>query len=116
MRFHRTPKVVALQWLSRDRLVGQSQLSQREFLTEQMIGVRLVGVDYLSVGGLEGEGGQTHRSLLEEGVWIIEGLDLSQVAPGRYYLVCLPLRILAGDGAPARAILRPLRASETAQR
>jgi len=80
------------------------------------IGVRLVGVDYLSVGAFTGEGSQTHRSLLEEGVWIIEGLDLSQLAPGRYYLVCLPLRIQAGDGAPARAILRPLRASEMGQR
>jgi arylformamidase len=84
------------------------------FLAE--VGVRLVGVDYLSVGAFAGEGSQTHRSLLEEGVWIIEGLDLSRVAPGRYYLVCLPLRIQAGDGAPARAILRPLRASETGQR
>ena len=80
------------------------------------IGARLVGVDYLSVGGLKGEGSQTHRLLLEEGVWIIEGLDLSQVAPGRYYLVCLPLRIQGGDAAPARAILRTLRASEVGQR
>lgn len=80
------------------------------------VGVRLVGVDYLSVGAFTGEGSQTHRLLLEDGVWIIEGLDLSQVAPGRYYLVCLPLRIQAGDGAPARAILRPLRTSEAGQR
>jgi arylformamidase len=77
------------------------------FLAER--GVRLVGVDYLSVGGFKGGGSQTHRSLLEAGAWIIEGLDLSRVSSGWYYLICLPLRIAGGDGAPARAILRPLR-------
>ncbi|MBI2371114.1 MAG: cyclase family protein [Deltaproteobacteria bacterium] len=73
-------------------------------------GVRAVGIDYLSVGGyLEKNGPEVHRALLEAGVWIIEGLDLSRVRPGTYELLCLPLRILRGDGAPARAILRPIR-------
>lgn len=70
--------------------------------------VRTVGVDYLSVGGFEADGAAVHRRLLGAGIWVIEGLDLTYVAAGLYELVCLPLRILASDGAPARAILRPL--------
>ena len=69
------------------------------------IGVRTVGVDYLSVGHGEGGGAETHRILLEAGVWIIEGLNLEEVTPGEYELICLPLKIQGGDGAPARAIL-----------
>jgi arylformamidase len=68
--------------------------------------VRMVGVDYLSVGGME-DGHVTHRILLEGGVSILEGLDLSKVAPGHYDLIALPLRIEGADGAPARAVLRP---------
>ena len=68
-------------------------------------GVRAVGVDYLSVGGWRADGAETHRVLLRAGAWIIEGLDLSRVRPGRYRLICLPLRIHRGDGAPARAVL-----------
>jgi len=71
-------------------------------------GVRTVGVDYLSVGGKK-DGAETHRTLLGAGIWIIEGLNLSGVKPGRYDLICLPLRILDNDGAPSRAILRPRR-------
>ena len=71
-------------------------------------GIRCVGVDYLSVGGYKQDGALVHRILLGAGVWIIEGLNLSKVQPGRYELICLPLRIWHGDGAPARAILRPL--------
>ena len=69
-------------------------------------GVRAVGIDYLSIGGYKSNGSEIHRTLLGGGVWIIEGLDLSQVGPGQYYLVCLPLKLQQGDGAPARAILR----------
>lgn len=76
------------------------------FLAEH--GVRLVGVDYLSVGSFKGGGAETHRTLLKAGIWIIEGLDLSRVLPGTYDLICLPLRLERGDGAPARAILRPI--------
>lgn len=71
-------------------------------------GVRTVGVDYLSVGAYEGDGAETHRILLSAGAWIIEGLDLGSVQPGHYELVCLPLKIRDGDGAPARAVLRSL--------
>ncbi len=69
---------------------------------------QLVGVDYLSVGGYKKDGPAVHRMLLGAGIWIIEGLDLSRVKPGSYSLVCLPLRIIGGDGAPARAVLQSL--------
>jgi arylformamidase len=75
-----------------------------EFLAARR--VRTVGVDYLSVGGFRRDGRETHHALLGEGIWIIEGLDLSAVDPGEYELICLPLRVLRSDGAPARAALR----------
>ena len=68
--------------------------------------VRTVGIDYLSVGGYEKNGPEVHEVLLGAETWIIEGLDLSGVDPGCYDLICLPLNILEGDGAPARALLR----------
>ena len=67
-------------------------------------GVKLVGVDYLSVAAFE-DPFQTHLALLEAGVVILEGLDLSRVPRGFYDLYCLPLKILGADGAPARTIL-----------
>jgi arylformamidase len=70
-------------------------------------GVRLIGIDYLSVGSYKHDGSYVHKTLLSGGIWIIEGLNLSNVVPGKYDLICLPLRIVAGDGAPARAILKP---------
>jgi arylformamidase len=70
--------------------------------------VRLIGIDYLSVGGFRADGVETHQALLRAGIWIIEGLNLSGVQPGKFELVCLPLRIVGADGAPARALLRPL--------
>ncbi len=75
-----------------------------EWLAERR--VRTVGVDYLSVGGYESDGAETHRNLLGAGVWIIEGLVLTDVEPGNYDLICLPLRLIGSDGAPARAALR----------
>ena len=63
-------------------------------------GVRLVGVDYLSVGDEE-----AHHVLLRAGVVPVEGLDLRGVEPGAYELHCLPLRLVGSDGAPARTIL-----------
>ena len=67
-------------------------------------GIRLVGVDYLSVAPFR-EPKPTHDILLQAGVVVIEGLNLSQVSQGRYSLYCLPLKIGGADGAPARAIL-----------
>jgi arylformamidase len=63
-------------------------------------GVRLVGLDYLSVGDPD-----AHRALLGARVVAVEGLDLRGVEPGPYRLVCLPLKIVGSDGAPARALL-----------
>lgn len=68
--------------------------------------VQTVGIDYLSVGGYKKDGVETHHALLGAGIWIIEGLNLSKVAPGKYELICLPLKILNSDGAPARAVVR----------
>jgi arylformamidase len=67
-------------------------------------GVRLVGIDYLSVGSWA-QPVATHQVLLGANVIAVEGLDLSGITPGEYLLVCLPLRLAGGDGAPARAIL-----------
>ena len=64
-------------------------------------GVRLVGIDYLSIGD---EG--AHRALLGAGVVAIEGLDLLEVEPGEYELICAPLKLVGSDGAPARVLLR----------
>ena len=69
-------------------------------------GVRTVGVDYLSVGGYKTDSAETHRALLSAGIWLIEGLNLEHVEPGDYELVCLPLKMVGCDGAPARAVLR----------
>jgi arylformamidase len=66
--------------------------------------VRLVGVDYLSVAPFS-QSTPSHRILLEAGVVVLEGLDLSQVSQGRYTLTCLPLKLGGSDGAPARVIL-----------
>ena len=71
------------------------------------IGVALVGVDYVSVGGPGDDGGDVHRALLGAGAWVVEGLDLSAVEPGDYELLCLPIKLVSSDGAPARVLLRP---------
>ncbi len=73
-------------------------------------GVRLVGIDYLSVEKFQSETFECHLTLLKAGVVVVEGLDLSRVPAGVYELICLPLKLDAGsgDGAPARAVLRDL--------
>jgi arylformamidase len=63
-------------------------------------GVRLVGIDYLSIGDEE-----AHRVLLGAGVVAVEGLDLRAVEPGEYHLVCAPLKLEGAEGAPARVLL-----------
>lgn len=68
-------------------------------------GIRLIGIDFLSIEVRGAPGHPTHRTLLEAGVVILEGLDLSGVEPGEYTLVCFPLKIAGGDGAPTRAVL-----------
>jgi arylformamidase len=68
-------------------------------------GIKVVGIDYLSVEKFDAEP-ETHRTLLSAGTVIIEGLDLRDVEPGDYELICLPLKVKEGDGAPARVVLR----------
>ena len=69
-------------------------------------GVRVVGVDYLSVAPF-GNTVDTHRTLLQAGVWVIEGLDLREVGEGRYEMVALPLKLVGSDASPLRVLLRP---------
>ncbi len=64
------------------------------------LGVRLVGIDYLTIGDSD-----AHRVLLGVGVVPVEGLDLREVEPGPYTLFCLPLKLAGTEGAPARALL-----------
>lgn len=125
----RSPRAVTVEELRRhairrgERLLFRTRNSSRCWKTDAFVedfvyvaadaaryladrGVRLVGVDYLSVGGYVHDGPETHAALLEAGIWVIEGLDLSKVRPGPVDLVCLPLRLAGSEGAPARAIVR----------
>lgn len=70
-------------------------------------GVKLVGLDYLSVAHAD-EQIPVHRAFLDHGVVLLEGIDLSEVPPGRYELMCVPIRLRGADGAPCRAVLRDL--------
>jgi len=81
-------------------------LPAAKWLVEQ--GIKLVGIDYLSIEKYASEKHETHLALLSHGVVILEGLNLTGIAPGRYELICLPLRLRSnkGDGAPARVVLR----------
>ena len=68
--------------------------------------ISTVGIDYYSIAGVNSNLIECHQVLLGAGVTIIEGLDLSKINPGLYEFVCLPLKIVGSDGAPARAIIR----------
>ena len=69
-------------------------------------GIRVVGIDYLSVEQFKNPGAPAHHVLLGAGTIVIEGLDLRDVDPGLYEMFCLPLRVVGSDGAPARVVLR----------
>ena len=69
-------------------------------------GIKVVGVDYLSVEQFRNPGAPAHHVLLGAGTIVIEGLDLRDVDPGVYEMFCLPLRVVGSDGAPARVVLR----------
>jgi arylformamidase len=68
-------------------------------------GIRLIGTDFLGIEQRGAIGHPVHVELLSNGVTIVEGLDLGEVEPGAYRLTVLPLRIVDGDGGPARAML-----------
>lgn len=76
--------------------------SGSEFLVKR--GIKLIGVDYLSVAPYK-KSRPTHQILLQSGVVILEGVNLSKVPPGEYELICLPIKLGGSDGAPARAVL-----------
>ena len=71
-------------------------------------GIRLIGIDYLSIEKFGEHDNEIHHVLLSHGVIILEGLNLSDISAGKYELICLPLRLRSnkGDGAPARVVLR----------
>jgi arylformamidase len=69
-------------------------------------GIKLVGFDGLSIDGAASREFAAHQALLGAGVIVVEGLELSEVEPGDYEMTCLPLRLLGGDGSPARVVLR----------
>jgi arylformamidase len=81
-------------------------LPAARWLVEQ--GIKLVGIDYLSIEKYASEKHETHLALLSHGVVILEGLNLTGIVAGKYELICLPLRLRSnkGDGAPARVVLR----------
>ena len=74
-------------------------------------GIKTIGVDYLSVGGYKKNGPDVHKMLLGAGILIIEGLDFTEALPGLYDMICLPMKILDSDGAPARVILKKAKIS-----
>jgi arylformamidase len=74
-----------------------------DYLVES--GIKLVGIDYLSIERFHSDDYHVHHALLGAGIVILEGIDLSGVSAGDYELICLPLKIRGGDGAPARAVL-----------
>lgn len=78
--------------------------SAASYLVEQ--GVKVIGIDYLSVEQFKKPGAPAHRALLSRNAIIIEGLNLSDAAPGMYEMYCLPLPVTGGDGAPARVVLK----------
>ncbi len=96
-------------WMTPPRILfkGDIQLTQSAAFVLMDADVCLVGVEGTSVTSPDTEG-EVHRQLLSAGVAIVEGLDLSAVTPGQYYLHAAPIRIAGADGAPVRAMLARL--------
>lgn len=68
--------------------------------------VMTVGVDYLSIGGYGKDVVETHQIMLGAGIWVIEGLNLAEIASGYYDMISLPIKLEGADGAPCRVVLR----------
>lgn len=94
-------------WNSNPHTFQKDYVALAPEAAEYMIGrgVKLVGVDYLSVAAFD-DVVPTHKVLLGAGIIVVEGLNLSEVSQGRYMLYCLPIKLGGADGAPARAILQ----------
>ncbi len=101
----RNSSLYALDRFSRDYVA--LGLDAAQFLVER--GIKLVGIDYLSIEAFSAQGHPVHKCLLGAGMIILEGLNLGDVEPGIYELLCLPIPVRGGDGAPCRAVLRSLR-------
>ena len=94
---------VGLARVPRPDYVGVTESGARHLVEH---GIKVVGVDYLSVEQFKKPGAPAHHVLLGAGTIVIEGLNLRDVEPGIYEMFCLPLRIVGADGAPARVVLR----------
>lgn len=93
----------ALREAEKSPWVGLSK-EAAELLVER--GVRLIGIDYLTIDSPDGETGwPVHHVLCGAGVAILEVIDLSEIAPGRYTLASLPIKLVGSEAAPARAVL-----------
>ena len=82
---------------------GDVSLTQSAAFVLAQAGVRLVGVEGQSVAA--DQVAAVHRQMLADGIWLLEGLDLSKVSVGTYLLLAAPLKIAGADGAPVRALL-----------
>jgi arylformamidase len=93
-------------WTSPDFRTDYTHLDESgaRYLVEQ--GVKVVGIDYLSIEQFKKPGAPAHHVLLSQGVIVIEGLNLAGAEPGVYEMYCLPLPVAGGDGAPARVVLK----------
>jgi arylformamidase len=65
----------------------------------------MVGIDYITIERYGDEAFPSHHTILGKGIPVLEGLDLKEVPPGRYTLICLPLKIKGAEASPVRAIL-----------
>ena len=110
-----------------ERILFKTQNSSRCYRTDEFVedyvyfsteiaqylvdrGVRVVGLDYISIGKYKDADNlrATHQILLEGGIYILEGINLARAKAGRYELLCLPILLEGGDAGSARAILRPI--------
>ena len=94
-----------IDWSMKDFISDYVFLSTEaaEYLVEKK--VKTIGIDYLSIAGLNNTD-EVHKILLSSEIWIIEGLVLNEVTEGLYDLICLPINIAGSDGAPARAVVK----------
>ncbi len=88
---------------------GHVYVEERLAMLLAQRGVRIVGIDYLSIDPPASL--VAHRVLLEAGVLVLEDLDLRGVREGMYRMACVPLKIAQGDGAPCRVLLQPAEAA-----
>ncbi len=93
-------------WNSNKKTFQKNFVSLSAEAAEYLVarGVKLIGIDYLSIAPF-GDSAPTHEILLKSGVIVVEGLNLSEVSQGRYTLYCFPLKLEGLDGSPARAVL-----------